>query len=232
MSEVICPVINEKKFKEIVDIIREKYPAFDNNLKTMSICKKTSNKTKSRRRSHGGARSFGITEAQIKTAIYVILAFLFGISAVTSETLHIGLSMLLKGQCGFFMNRLFFQNSVCTIANGIITTVGRAIQFDPYALGQLTMGTLFLIKFPTNIDIVVTQLAKTISEQTGALITDTTGNVSKPIVIAHQASNPQIQPNSRPSNNNPNVVIFKPRSSSRGKIKEPENNGTINEIDE
>jgi hypothetical protein len=162
MSES-CPLINEEKFlKSITEINEITNGKFESELATCPEQMGGKRKRKMRsRKMRGGAFS----KVQVKTAIYIILALMasFSLAGEGAQVIIRGIEMIIKGECGYLINRMFFQHPVCAFWNSLVTMVGRAINGDPASITQLSFASLGLINTPGTVDAIVDGIASKLS---------------------------------------------------------------------
>ena len=160
-----CPLIDEEKFLKTIDQINSiTNGKFEQDLATCPEPEQMGGKRKRKMRSRkmrGGAFS----KAQVKTAIYIILALMasFSLAGEGAQVMIRGIEMIIKGECGYLINRMFFQHPVCAFWNSLVTMVGRAINGDPWAVSQLSLASLGLINTPGTIDAIVDGVASRLS---------------------------------------------------------------------
>ena len=168
MSES-CPLINEEKFLKTIDQINIITNGnFESELATCPEPEQMGGKRKRKMRSRkmrGGA----FTKGQVKTAIYIILALLasFSLAGEGAQVMIGGIRMIISGQCGYLINRMFFQHPVCAFWNSLVNTVGRAMIGDTASITQLSFASIGLINTPRTVDAIVDGIATTISSNIG-----------------------------------------------------------------
>lgn len=164
-----CPLIDEEKFLSAINEINSITNGnFESELATCPEPEQMGGKRKRKMRSRkmrGGA----FTKGQVKTAIYIILALLasFSLAGEGAQVMIGGIRMIISGQCGYLINRMFFQHPVCAFWNSLVNTVGRAMIGDTASITQLSFASIGLINTPRTVDAIVDGIANTISSNIG-----------------------------------------------------------------
>jgi hypothetical protein len=150
-----CLTINESVFNDAL----QKFNEYTNKdfEKTINDCPQMG----------GNKMVGGFSKKNVKYAIYIILSILAGLSAFSSSDMIIsGLNMIISGQCGYLINRLFFQHPLCAYWNELINKVTYALRGDRIALAQLTAVGIGILQTPQIVDGIVDRVAEQVSNAT------------------------------------------------------------------
>lgn len=174
-----CKVFNKEIFNEFLG----KVEGFD--IHELEVCPDTTGGKRRRRKSRKMRGGWRPTRAQIRMALWIIIAALFAYVGVTSDktTLTHGLNMLISGKCTTSSELLFtwfgLGNPVCKIWNSLVAVVLLALGGSAGAIAQLVGIAAGLVAAPTITILAVDGIAARIEGQVIALI----GN--EPLAIAN-----------------------------------------------
>jgi len=162
-----CPLIDEEKFLSTINEINSiTNGEFEEDL---GMCPQQMGGKRKRKMRSRKMRGGAFTKGQVKTAIYIILALLasFSLAGEGAQVIIGGIRMIISGECGYLINRMFFQHPVCAFWNSLVTMVGRAMIGDPASITQLSFASIGLINTPRTVDAIVDGIASTISSNIG-----------------------------------------------------------------
>ena len=168
-----CKVFNKEIFNDFLG------KTSDFKMSDLEICPDTGKMEGGKRRKRNSRKMRGgwrPTRAQIRMALWIIIAALFAYVGYTSDktTLTHGIEMLISGKCTNSSEILFswfgVGNPVCRIWNSLVATVLLALGGSAGAIAQLVGIAAGLIATPTVSIMAVDRIAGQIEGQVIALI--------------------------------------------------------------